>query len=365
MNIPISSTRIFNELHIDNNLIDRIKNSNDKDNINNFIEKLFLKIKDFFCGSNVEEAEYLLFDIFHNKNIEKKYDDFLKLKELVSPACKDKFLCTIDSNGNINFQVNEDNLFEVEIKKIDNDFSKKIFNNENISNKVKIEIAKEKSDVLKNFFCFFNDFDLEKLVDNETKKYGKIPGDAFIALFEFEANLFNKINEKQNILIKEKFEDEKYNEILTDEKFNKENYTNNIDRAVAWIMNASNSKLENDFNQIKEIILKNIDSDLTNFNIISEINKNFNKKENRGIFPGEKIPSSFSGKILTEIMLKKLSKSDENIGKKLFGIVVGCHGFSDGNGRTGRILFAINELKNKRFNPMSFSTENHIHNLNK
>ena len=55
---------------------------------------------------------------------------------------------------------------------------------------------------------------------------------------------------------------------------------------------------------------------------------------------------------------------DHDIGKQLFAGVIGYHGFVDGNGRMGRALFAISELRKDQFIPLALSAEDALHGLN-
>jgi Fic family protein len=47
----------------------------------------------------------------------------------------------------------------------------------------------------------------------------------------------------------------------------------------------------------------------------------------------------------------------------LLATVVGFHGLGDGNGRTGRALYAISQLRNNRFTPLTKQEFSLLHGL--
>ncbi|WWL45322.1 hypothetical protein V5O39_06320 [Pseudomonas parakoreensis] len=77
----------------------------------------------------------------------------------------------------------------------------------------------------------------------------------------------------------------------------------------------------------------------------------------------KKYASSISGFAVMQEHLKKLDTAHEHFSKQLLGTVVGFHGFGDGNGRTGRALYAISEIRKNRFNPLSKEAFSALHGL--
>ena len=163
-----------------------------------------------------------------------------------------------------------------------------------------------------------------------------------------------------------------YAEICEEEKYNPEKLTGKIDRAATWILNASNSN--NDKGKIAVLLndYANNNKDLRNYETIKEIHGlllPFPEKNYRApAVAGGSLPSSTGGEaMLVRHMNQHFYKKNfpaKDLGKHLFACVVGYHGFSDGNGRLGRMLFAIEELRNNRFKPMSTRAEEALHNLN-
>lgn len=119
------------------------------------VESLWGKITDWFCGTRKEEAKKALFDVIHNDNPDRKIECFNQLRDMVSPAYKDKFTYKIT-------EVN-DNLFTVNLLITD------ILSIENLSTTGKsIDITSAASHSLDGVMNR-GDFNLEQLKKDATR----------------------------------------------------------------------------------------------------------------------------------------------------------------------------------------------------
>ncbi|MCX4025926.1 hypothetical protein H0A36_19015 [Endozoicomonas sp. SM1973] len=141
-------------------------------------------------------------------------------------------------------------------------------------------------------------------------------------------------------------------------------YSNNADGAVNWILDASNSR-GNDGNEFSVLLQEYVNNgkDLTDFSVIKELHQklvpNINK-DFRGPVPESPLPSSIGGEVMFKRHLEGLKSNSvpsSTLGKQLFAGVVGYHAFIDGNGRLGRFLYAVTELRNGDFKAMSIDAE--------
>lgn len=163
-----------------------------------------------------------------------------------------------------------------------------------------------------------------------------------------------------------------YAETLAESTFNPNGLTDDVDRATAWILKASTSKgneQENFAALLREYVAN--DKDLLDFNTLKELHSQLVpdiERDYRGPnINGGTLPSSIGGEGMLkqhlEGFLQDKSVSNKDLGKQLFSSVIGYHGFTDGNGRMGRTLFAIAELRNSSFNPLSITAENALHGI--
>lgn len=163
-----------------------------------------------------------------------------------------------------------------------------------------------------------------------------------------------------------------YAEGLAEDAFNKSGVTNNVERAAAWIINASNSK-GNDAENITSLLKEYASNgkDLLNMENLKELHARLVpnvERDYRGPnISGGTLPSSIGGEGMLkqhiEGFLKVNPVEDKDLGKHLFAGVIGYHGFTDGNGRMGRMLYAIAELRNDSFNPLAMDAENSLHGI--
>ncbi|MFH4466926.1 VopS family T3SS effector adenosine monophosphate-protein transferase [Vibrio diabolicus] len=163
-----------------------------------------------------------------------------------------------------------------------------------------------------------------------------------------------------------------YAEGLAEDAFNKSGVTDNVERAAAWIINASNSK-GNDAENITSLLKEYASNgkDLLNMDNLKELHARLVpdvERDYRGPnISGGTLPSSIGGEGMLkqhiEGFLKEKPVADKDLGKHLFAGVIGYHGFTDGNGRMGRMLYAIAELRNDSFNPLAMNAENSLHGI--
>lgn len=182
---------------------------------------------------------------------------------------------------------------------------------------------------------------------------------------EVEVRKANYIKTYQQNLLKQDLGAAPYNGILEESRFNTRGLSDNAERAGAWIVYASNSQ-GNDFDSIVAILREYAASNksLTDPAVIAQLHLSIAPATADTIRVGlneAKYVSNISGFALMQDHLKLLNPAHEHFGKQLLGAVVGFHAFGDGNGRTGRALFAISELRRNRFNPLSKEAFNAIH----
>ncbi|WP_433589885.1 hypothetical protein [Pseudomonas koreensis] len=158
-----------------------------------------------------------------------------------------------------------------------------------------------------------------------------------------------------------------YDGVLPELRYNQQGFTDNAQRAGAWIVHASNSP-GNDLDSIVAILREYAASNkvLTDPALIRELHVSIAPATADVVRVGtsdKKYASSISGFAVMQEHLKKLDVAHEHFSKQLLGTVVGFHGFGDGNGRTGRALYAISELRRNRFDPLSKEAFSALHGL--
>ncbi len=159
-----------------------------------------------------------------------------------------------------------------------------------------------------------------------------------------------------------------YAEILPEESYNPNKLTDNVDRAAAWILKASSSK-GNEWSNFTALLKEYTHNgkDLTDSQVLKELHHrlvpNIERDYRGPAISGGSLPSSVGGAAMLAHHLETLDKEDPQIGKQLFAAVVGFHGFTDGNGRMGCLLYALTELRAGQFSPLSLQTENVLHGI--
>lgn len=155
---------------------------------------------------------------------------------------------------------------------------------------------------------------------------------------------------------------------LDESFYNPTGFTNNVDRAAAWILKASTSG-GNEWNNFTALLKEYSkgSQDLTDSSVLKQLHRqlvpNLTRDYRGPAISGGSLPSSIGGAAVLEKHLTTLDNQDPQLGKKLFAAVVGFHGFTDGNGRMGRLLYALSELREGRFSPLDLPAENALHGI--
>lgn len=184
---------------------------------------------------------------------------------------------------------------------------------------------------------------------------------------EIEARKVNYMKGHQQNLLKQDLGKAPYNGVLPESHYNTQGFTDNAKRAGAWIVHASNSP-GNDLDSIVAILREyaNSNKTLTDPDVIRQLHVSIAPATSEIVRVGvsdKKYASSISGFAVMQDHLKKLDTAHDHFSKQLLGTVVGFHGFGDGNGRTGRALYAISEIRKNRFNPLSKEAFSALHGL--
>lgn len=155
---------------------------------------------------------------------------------------------------------------------------------------------------------------------------------------------------------------------LDESFYNQTGFTDNVDRAAAWILKASTSG-GNEWNNFTALLKEYSkgSQDLTDSSVLKQLHRqlvpNLTRDYRGPAISGGSLPSSIGGAAVLEKHLTTLDNQDPQLGKKLFAAVVGFHGFTDGNGRMGRLLYALSELREGRFSPLDLPAENALHGI--
>ncbi|PAW51317.1 hypothetical protein CKQ80_25745 [Pseudomonas moraviensis] len=196
---------------------------------------------------------------------------------------------------------------------------------------------------------------------------GKGYTDLLETVSEIEARKVNYMKGHQQNLLRQDLGKAPYNGVLPESHYNVQGFTDNAQRAGAWIVHASNSQ-GNDLASIVAVLREYANSNkaLTDPDVIRQLHVSIAPATSDVVRVGvndKKYASSISGFAVMQEHLKKLGTAHEHFSKQLLGTVVGFHGFGDGNGRTGRALYAISEIRKNRFNPLSKEAFSALHGL--
>ncbi|MFJ2709548.1 hypothetical protein ACIOZM_01510 [Pseudomonas sp. NPDC087346] len=202
---------------------------------------------------------------------------------------------------------------------------------------------------------------------NAARSAGNGYSDLLETVSEIETHKLNYMKSHQQNLLQQDLGAEPYNGVLPESHYNTGAFTDNAERAGAWIVHASNSP-GNDLDSIVTILREYAASNksLTDPNVIRQLHVSIAPATSDIVRVGvsdKKYASSISGFAVMQDHLKTLDTAHEHFSKQLLGAVVGFHGFGDGNGRTGRALYAISEIRNNRFNPLSKEALSALHGL--
>ena len=187
-----------------------------------------------------------------------------------------------------------------------------------------------------------------------------------------ETKNLNKASNSIERLFNKNLDRSIYSSKLDLSSYSKENDKSNFDFAASWILKASSSKgnERNNFIQLLKQYSEG-DQDLTNIDVLNDLHLKLVPdltEDYRGpSLQGGNLPSSVGGMTLLESHLNKLKSNDtkdSELGKLLLAGVIGYHGFTDGNGRMARTLYAICELRQGKFEALTPKSEELLHGLN-
>jgi hypothetical protein len=179
-------------------------------------------------------------------------------------------------------------------------------------------------------------------------------------------NVTNMKNYQQNVL-QQDLGKVPFNQVMPESAFNPMGFTDNSQRAGAWIVNGSTSP-GNDLDSIVAVLREYAGNQktLTDPTVIKQLHARIVPATSDVVRVGvndKKYASNISGFAAMEQHLKTLNSSHEHFDKQLLATVVGFHGLGDGNGRTGRALYAISQLRNNRFTPLTKQEFSLLHGL--
>ncbi|MFJ7792954.1 hypothetical protein [Pseudomonas sp. NPDC096950] len=157
-----------------------------------------------------------------------------------------------------------------------------------------------------------------------------------------------------------------YGGVLAEMSFNSGGLTDNVERATAWILKASNSR--NDADTISALLreFSRNGQPLTDPAVYQALHRRLVPEPTNALrspTAEARYPSNVSGAAMLEKHLATLDPAHEHFGKQMLGSFLGYHSFVDGNGRTARAIYAITELRANRFNALPISAENALSGL--
>ncbi|WP_454834960.1 hypothetical protein [Pseudomonas lini] len=147
-----------------------------------------------------------------------------------------------------------------------------------------------------------------------------------------------------------------YSDVMPESAFNPNGFTDNSQRAGAWMLKGSTSE-GNDFENIVAVLREYAGNNksLKDATVIKEIHSRL-VPELAGSVREAGAPTKYGGSItgfaLMEQHLKTLNSAHKHFDKHLLATIAGFQGFGDGNGRTASALYAISQLRGGRFTPM-------------
>lgn len=191
--------------------------------------------------------------------------------------------------------------------------------------------------------------------------------DTLATYAQFEAKNVNYMKGYQQNVLKQDLGKAPFNQAMPEATFNPNGFTDNSRRAGAWIVNGSTSP-GNDVESIVQVLRDYAGNNkpLTDPAVIKEVHARIAPATSDVVRIGvndKKYASNISGFAAMEQHLKTLDTGHEYFDKHLLATVVGFHGLGDGNGRTGRALYAISQLRNNRFTALTKNEFSLLHGL--
>jgi hypothetical protein len=191
--------------------------------------------------------------------------------------------------------------------------------------------------------------------------------DTLATFAQVEAKNVNYMKGYQKNVLKQDLGKAPFNQAMAESTFNPNGFTDNSQRAGVWIVNGSTSP-GNDVDSIVQVLrdYAGNEKSLTDPAVIKEVHARIAPATSDIVRIGvndKKYASNISGFAAMEQHLKTLDTGHEHFDKHLLATVVGFHGLGDGNGRTGRALYAISQLRNNRFTPLTKNEFSLLHGL--
>ncbi|MFS2069257.1 hypothetical protein ACEN9D_10905 [Pseudomonas sp. CT11-2] len=193
-------------------------------------------------------------------------------------------------------------------------------------------------------------------------------GEALKVLAQLDTKNVTYVKNYQQNVLKQDLGKAPFGQIMPESAFNPSGFTDNSQRAGAWIVNGSTTPT-NDLDNIVAVLREYAGNkkSLTDPALIRELNVRIAPDaagiERIGLHFETTYPSNISGFAAMKEHLKLLNTSHEHFDKHLLATVVGFHGLGNGNGRTGRALYAISQLRNNRFTPLTKNEFSLLHGL--
>jgi hypothetical protein len=173
---------------------------------------------------------------------------------------------------------------------------------------------------------------------------------------ELETKKVSYLKNHQQSVLKQDLGKAPYADVMPESAFNPQGYTDNAQRAGAWMLKGSTSD-GNDFENIVALLREYAGNNksLTDSAVIKEIHSRL-VPQLAGSVRNAGAPSKYGGSIsgfaLMDQHLKTLDAAHEHFDKHLLAAIAGFQGFGDGNGRTASAAYAISQLRGDRFTPM-------------
>ncbi|MFW9078881.1 hypothetical protein ACOI9X_06310 [Pseudomonas sp. P2757] len=189
-------------------------------------------------------------------------------------------------------------------------------------------------------------------VRNTAQSYAETLAD----LYGLEARKARYMTDYQQGVLKQDLGKAPYSDVMPESAFNPLGYTDQSQRAAAWMLKGSTSD-GNDFENILGVLREftSNNAPLADPTVIREIHRRLVPEavgRVRDAGSPTKYGSSPTGFSLLEQHLKTLDASHPHFDKHLLAAVVGFQGFGDGNGRTASALYSIIQLRRNGFNAL-------------
>lgn len=157
-----------------------------------------------------------------------------------------------------------------------------------------------------------------------------------------------------------------FNGIADELSFNPTGLTAPIDRATAWLLTASTSR--NELDTVRNLLVEYSANakPLNDPAVYTELHRRIAPADPGGLrspTAQARYPSNVSGAALLEKHMAQLDPQHPDFARQMLAAMLGYHSFVDGNGRTARAIYAIDQLRKGRFEALSHLSENALSGL--